>query len=123
MPIQSKQQPPYYTEQTGIQLYKALLYQTGTNPPIPTIFQNTIGDITWTRNNTGIYIGTKTGSFTLNKIYINVSLGSQTSAFIIQCGYGIDEIELVSYDNTWSYIDIGSYYPNDGAFITIIKFP
>ena len=47
MPIQSKQQPPYYEQLQPIKQYIALLNQTATNPPTATILLNTIGTITY----------------------------------------------------------------------------
>lgn len=78
MPIQSKQQPPYYTPETGgiitgqIKTYKALLSQTGTNPPIATILQNTTGQtLTWSRSSAGFYKATAANTiFPLEKTTI-----------------------------------------------------
>jgi hypothetical protein len=47
----------------------------------PTVIEleNTIGPIVWTRSSTGIYYGTLTGAFTLDKTYVmlsNVELNS-----------------------------------------------
>lgn len=43
--------------------YTALLYQTGTNAPVATILYNTLGNIQWTRDSAGIYLGTLSGAF------------------------------------------------------------
>ena len=48
--------------------YVALITQTGTNNPTVTVLENTIGDIVWTRDNVGQYLGTLTGVFTLDKV-------------------------------------------------------
>ena len=48
-------------------VYMALLSQTGTDAPVPTIIQNTIGNIVWTRDGLGNYTGTLAGAFTTNK--------------------------------------------------------
>lgn len=42
----------------SIKTYKALLTQTGTNAPTAQVIYNTLGDIVWTRNIAGDYIGT-----------------------------------------------------------------
>jgi hypothetical protein len=47
--------------------YVALMTQTGTAAPTVVVLENTIGDIVWTRDSTGIYEGTLTGAFTLDK--------------------------------------------------------
>lgn len=49
-------------------LYKAVLNQTGTNAPTEDdIVKNTIGNIIWTRDSTGLYYGTLSGAFTTGK--------------------------------------------------------
>jgi len=55
---------------TTVKTYKALLSQGGTNAPVPTILLNTIGTITWTRDDVGYYIATKTGAFPQGKTEI-----------------------------------------------------
>ena len=55
--------PPY-------KVYTALLTQTGTNAPVATVLENTIGNIVWARNNTGIYQAVLVGAFTLNKTHL-----------------------------------------------------
>lgn len=49
--------------------YIALLSQTGENAPHANVFENTLGDIVWTRNSPGNYTGTiTTGSLSNNKV-------------------------------------------------------
>lgn len=50
--------------------YVALLTQSGTDAPIATILENTIGAIVWTRGSLGDYIGTLAGAFPQNKTFI-----------------------------------------------------
>ena len=47
--------------------YVALMTQTGSAAPTVVVLENTIGDIVWTRDSAGIYEGTLTGAFTLDK--------------------------------------------------------
>ena len=54
--------------------YVALMTQTGTAAPTVVVLENTIGDIVWTRDSTGIYEGTLTGAFTLDKTYTMMSV-------------------------------------------------
>src|SRR3989337_2171151 len=49
--------------------YVALLTQTGTNAPVATVLENTIGNIVWARGGTGQYTAALTGAFTINKTY------------------------------------------------------
>jgi hypothetical protein len=54
----------------GYKVYAALLTQSGTSAPVATVLENTLGGtVVWTRSSTGIYIGTLSGVFTLNKTH------------------------------------------------------
>jgi hypothetical protein len=49
-------------------VYTALLNQTGTNDPVATILENTLGEnINWSYANVGIYLGTIINSIDMNK--------------------------------------------------------
>ena len=49
-------------------VYTALLVQSGTNAPVATVLENTLGGtIVWSRNGAGDYSATLTGGFILNK--------------------------------------------------------
>jgi hypothetical protein len=63
----------------GYKEYVALMFQEGTNAPIPIVLSNTIGDVTWSRIGTGIY-RTNTGPFgSSQKIYTS-PYGAYTSS-------------------------------------------
>lgn len=64
MPIQPKQQPPYYKEGINTRQYIAYINQTGTSNPTANVLKNTLGQtITWTRASIGEYTGTAPGAF------------------------------------------------------------
>lgn len=49
-------------------VYTALLTQTGTNAPVATVLENTLGgDLVWSREDVGIYTGTLNEAFIENK--------------------------------------------------------
>lgn len=59
--------------------YVALLSQTGTDAPVATVLENTLGGtVVWTRDGEGAYLGTLEGAFTENKTLIFVQ---STGAF------------------------------------------
>lgn len=66
-------------------IYKATINQDGTAAPTVTILENTIGTITWTRSSAGVYIGTKTGAFTVTKTFYDLTPNdnSPNSSFLI----------------------------------------
>ena len=52
-------------------VYTALLTQSGTNAPVATVLENTLGgDIVWSREDIGVYVGTSINMFTLNKTFL-----------------------------------------------------
>lgn len=65
------QKAPYYENVTPTKIYKAILTQTGTNPPTVLETVNTLGNIIWTRDDVGIYKGTLNDTFT-EKTMVNV---------------------------------------------------
>ena len=58
---------PTYTK------YIALITQSSTSDPTVIELENTIGPIIWTRTSVGVYYGTLTGVFTLDKTYVTLS--------------------------------------------------
>lgn len=55
-------------------VYTALLTQSGTDAPVATVLENTLGGtVVWTRQSAGIYNATLVGAFTENKTYIQNS--------------------------------------------------
>jgi len=52
-------------------VYLALLTQSGTNAPVATILDNTLGDIDWTYEDVGNYRGSLANAFTNNKTTIS----------------------------------------------------
>lgn len=64
--------------------YTAFLTQTSTDDPVVTVFDNSIGNIVWTRTSAGHYDGTLTGAFTENKTWTvcnNGFIGQVVSIF------------------------------------------
>ena len=54
--------------------YVALITQTGTNAPVATVLENTLGGtVVWSRDMAGAYIATLTGAFPANKTVYNNS--------------------------------------------------
>lgn len=75
-------------------VYTALLTQKKNNPPTAIILENTIGDIVWTRNSKGEYVGTLNGAFTTNKVicFAGVNNGKLSSVQLIPTS--VNEINL-----------------------------
>ena len=76
-------------------IYVALLNQSGTNDPVATVLQNTLGgDVVWTRFTNGGYTGTLAGAFTAAK----------TVVFVTSSGAGQIDAAIDSPPNT-VYVD------------------
>jgi protease II len=63
---------------TTYKVYTALLTQTGTDAPVATVLENTIGDIVWTRDDVGVYFATLPNAFTENKTWFNIISNSNS---------------------------------------------
>lgn len=108
MPLEPKQEPPYYTTEggdtpTGLKTYKALITQSDENAPVAIVLQNTFeNNIIWTRTGIGTYIGTLTGAFTTNKTYTIVSNNASLIAAILINRASANTIEITTglVDNT-----------------------
>ena len=54
-------------------VYRALLTQTGTDAPVATVLENTLGgEVVWTRGSPGTYAGTLANAFTADKTFVNI---------------------------------------------------
>jgi hypothetical protein len=106
-------------EALGYKKYVALLTQSGTDAPVATVLENTIGDIVWTRVSIGVYAGTLAGSFTQNKTIIppfdpvgytylpiyNNSVADNYYSFYCS---SIDEVRLLIIDSTGGDVELSS---------------
>ena len=75
-------------------IYHAMITQSGTSNPTVQVFENNIGTITWTRDSTGVYIGTSVGLFTVNKTQVWVQPSKPGYETIIAQALDTDEIYL-----------------------------
>ena len=60
-------------ESRPYKVYTALLTQTGTNAPVATVLENTIGDIVWSYFTLATYKATLNGAFLENKVAVQGS--------------------------------------------------
>lgn len=65
----------------GVKEYVALLTQSGTDAPVATVLENTLGgEIVWTYEDAGTYMGTLLNAFTPNKTNIETPVFYQIAA-------------------------------------------
>ena len=91
----------------GYTVYTALITQAGTAAPVATVLQNTTGGtIVWTRNSTGRYVATISGTtYTNDKTTVLVTSGGNNDNIlrpIITATTAIDWYNIDSSDNAVS---------------------
>lgn len=81
-------------------VYTALLNQSGTDAPVATVLENTLGgDVIWSYVDVGAYFATLAGVFLENKTWMMITTGgSLNSAF-----------SIIIYRNTNSQIEVDTY--------------
>ena len=97
-------------------VYTALLTQSGTNAPVATVLENTLGGtVVWSYSITGEYIGTLNGAFLNNKTFLNIKNNTHSSNTEYTSSIGrinIDKIVVGSKINGTS---------SDGAMLASIE--
>lgn len=73
----------------GVKVYRAVLTQSGTDAPVATVLENTLGDISFIRGGVGQYQIQSSGLFTANKTFqaitVNAFIGlSDTIQFLMR---------------------------------------
>ncbi len=92
------------------QVYTALLTQSGTDAPVATILENTLGGtITWTYNDDGLYLGTFSSTFTSNKVFCITASGNDSDP----AGHGrVTKIQTSGTNEFW----LSSFDPQSNLF-------
>lgn len=93
--------------------YVALLTQSGTDAPIPTVLENSLGGtVVWARSGAGNYTGTLASAFTLNKTVTFTALNYVDSNTVF-CN-----TQLPSGDS--NYVSLFTYYSITDAFTSVL---
>lgn len=80
-------------------IYSALITQGLTDPPVATVLENTLGgEIIWTYDSIGVYIGTLAGAFTEGKTMVQINNGDRTGNNAYWDWIDADNISI----NTWN---------------------
>lgn len=70
-------------------VYTALLTQNGSNSPVATVLENTIGNIVWTRVGPGDYLGTLANAFNDTTFFICSQTASTGSRIYFDGNFGL----------------------------------
>lgn len=82
-------------------VYTALLSQSGTDAPVATVLQNTLGGtVVWTRYDVGVYFGTLAGAFTEGKTFSIISNTSAFTTYIFRVDSNQIEVNPTDASNT-----------------------
>ena len=109
----------------GVKKYVALLSQTGTNAPVATVLENTIGDIVWSRQELGVYFGTLANAFPSTKSICQaslISLSGDGDATVIKRSY-FGSASVVFIESTDDNLDGGVYDLDGVCYIEIRVYP
>lgn len=78
----------------GVKVYRALLTQTGTDAPVATVLENTLGGtVVWAYYEVGRYIGILTAAFTANKTclpYVNATATMESTPPVLTSFFRLD---------------------------------
>lgn len=85
-------------------VYTALISQIGTDAPIATVLDNTVGNIIWTRVGVGEYKGTLSAAFLANKVFFTIT-PSDSIVFFKIFTLSINEIYMQTLDSTSNLVD------------------
>lgn len=83
-------------------VYTALVSQSGTNAPVATVLENTLGGtIVWSYDSVGIYVATLTGVFINNKttVHIQHQVGTVEKEAVYCIRVGVDAIAFHSHSD------------------------
>jgi hypothetical protein len=95
-------------------VYTALLTQTGTNPPVATVLENTLGGtLVWTRDSDGYYTATLAGAFPdENKFFTLNSIIFLSIENIVSVGW-VNSNSFIVYSSFWNGVIPTAYTPQD----------
>jgi hypothetical protein len=111
-----KENPP-----STAKVYRALLSQNGTDNPVVTILENTLGAaVVWTYDAVGSYLGTCTGVFTVNKtaIHTGQNYGNLGNEVTYAYPNDVDTVYIETIDDKVSANDI-----LNNTFVEILVYP
>ena len=118
-----------YLDAGGVKVYRALLTQSGTDAPVATVLENTLGGtVAWSRLDTGKFDGTLVGAFPADKTSNGTGFVPNTSdAWALGGGSFVyarvddDTIRLATYsDLTGTQADAVLAVP---TYIEILVYP
>jgi hypothetical protein len=95
----------------NVKIWRGLLQQSGTNPPVATVLENSLGgDIVWAYGGVGWYTGTLEGAFPAGKTFISINAHS-----VLWWGWNVTaQLSQVDEDKFYIGVDDGTALDNGG---------
>ena len=81
-------------------VYTALLSQSDTDAPVATVLENTLGDIVWSRINSGEYLATLNGVFLEDKTDVRITANTGQGNTTITNIQSVDSVYVALSDST-----------------------
>jgi hypothetical protein len=100
-------------------VYRALLTQSGTDAPVATVLDNTLGEVDWTREGDGTYRITGVGMFPTNKCFISCVYGGESANSMTP--YLIESEDYIEFVN-WVLITGFAVDGLQNAFVQILVY-
>jgi hypothetical protein len=112
---------PYTKNEPNVlpKVYKALLTQTGTDAPVATVLENTLGTVTYSYTSAGKWIAQSSGLFTLNKTYVILNPTVNIPRFF----YRTDSLDASNIPLEQYEIGAGYFDGLNKREITILVYP
>lgn len=84
------------SSESGYKSYVALLSEENGDDPTAFILENSLGDIEWYWDATGVYIGYLPGAFPANKTFVRINLSDNTSVIVNAYRFNNDNIKVLT---------------------------
>jgi len=97
----------------GYLVYTALLTQTGTDAPVATVLENTLGGtVVWSYDSQGSYLATLAGAFPAGKVFIPTGITNTTNGE----GFAADRVDDNSVSVTTGFSGLNNDVLNTTSF-------
>lgn len=109
---------PSGAEASTAKVYRALLTQSGTDAPVATVLENTLGGtVVWTRNDVGEYVGTLATAFAggATKVWCNTPSFNNNNDVNITVRFSVldaNELSVITQNGGDAAVDFNTASPN-----------
>ena len=103
-------------------VYTALLTQSGTDAPVAIVLENTLGgEVVWSYDSVGVYVGTLSGAFDVNKTALYTSQSSDSNNDVGSVPYIFMEVDTIDDILVHSIVKSTNAYSDGLLYRTTIE--